>query len=236
MNALTVVNVVDVKTMTSREISTLTGKNHSDVMRDIRVMLDSLEKDQSKFADIFPDAYGRSQPCFKLPQEESICLVAGYNPKMRMAIIQRWKELEEVVKSHVAALPNFDDPIAAAEAWIVEKKAVLQLSNDLAQKVIQIAQEAPKVIFHDAVMADTRHYDFTAAAKILGMGRNKFIAWLRLGNYLREDNSPYQSATKYLKYQYYEGVTANGFLPKPKTVVTSEGIVWFQKKLDKEAK
>ena len=44
-------------TMTSREIAELTGKNHADVLRDIRNMLEVLKKDASIFADISLDAF-----------------------------------------------------------------------------------------------------------------------------------------------------------------------------------
>ena len=43
--------------MTSREIAELTGKNHADVLRDIRNMLEVLKKDASIFADISLDAF-----------------------------------------------------------------------------------------------------------------------------------------------------------------------------------
>jgi hypothetical protein len=42
-------------------------KNHADVLRDIRSMLETLGLGQSSFADIFLDAYKREQPLFRLP-------------------------------------------------------------------------------------------------------------------------------------------------------------------------
>ncbi len=80
--------------MSSKEISELTGKNHSDVMRDIKVMAEALEIDVSKIAGIYLDAYNREQPCYNLDKEQTLCLVSGYNAKLRMAIIKRWQELE----------------------------------------------------------------------------------------------------------------------------------------------
>lgn len=93
------------QTMTSREIAELTGKSHGDVMRDIRNMLDGLQKDQSSFADIYLDGYNRQQPCFKLPYDETVCLLTGYDVKARMVVIQRWRELESTKVDPLVHLP-----------------------------------------------------------------------------------------------------------------------------------
>lgn len=83
-------------TMSSREISDLTGKRHDNVMRDIRSMLVELdgEADLLKFEGVYSGVNGEERPCFNLPKRESLVLVSGYNVKMRAAIIDRWQELE----------------------------------------------------------------------------------------------------------------------------------------------
>ncbi len=76
--------------MSSREIAELTGKNHADMMRDIRRMLDDLGEDVSSFAEMSPDSYGRPQPVFNLPKDLTITLVAGYSTVMRHRIVRCW--------------------------------------------------------------------------------------------------------------------------------------------------
>lgn len=45
-------------TMSSREIATLTGKRHDNVVRDIEKMLDDVKIDRLKFEGVYTDAKG----------------------------------------------------------------------------------------------------------------------------------------------------------------------------------
>ena len=95
--------------MSSLEIAERTGKNHADVLRDIRVMLEALGIDASKFAGTYRDAANRDKPCFHLPKRESLILVSGYSVPLRAAIVDRWQELEAQqpptrIPTHIEAL------------------------------------------------------------------------------------------------------------------------------------
>lgn len=106
-----------VVTMSSREIAELTGKQHRNVMRDIRAMLAELDDEGGRlsFEQSYTNDQGKKQPCFNLPKRETLILVSGYNVQMRARIIDRWQELE--AQAAAPALPNFSDPVAAARAW-----------------------------------------------------------------------------------------------------------------------
>jgi len=103
----------DPQTMSSLEIAELTGKEHFNVMRDIRVMLEALHGDGSKFGLIYRDAMNREKPCYGLPYDETITLMAGYDAALRFKIVRRWRELEQAKP----ALPNFSNPAEAPRAW-----------------------------------------------------------------------------------------------------------------------
>jgi len=63
-------------------------------MRDIRKILEEAEIDQSKFAGVYKGGNGQDRPCFNLPRRECDLIIAGYSVKYRLAIIDRWQELE----------------------------------------------------------------------------------------------------------------------------------------------
>ena len=85
-------------TMTSREIAELTGKQHKDVLYDIRKMLEELEVHSADFSAEYKDSTGRTLPAFNLPKRETYILIIGYSVTMRAKIIDRWQELEAQVK------------------------------------------------------------------------------------------------------------------------------------------
>ena len=60
-------------TMSSLEIAKLTGKDHKNVLADIRKMLNELEITELSFQLSYKDSTGRSLPCFNLPKHECGC-------------------------------------------------------------------------------------------------------------------------------------------------------------------
>ncbi|MGZ5050460.1 MAG: Rha family transcriptional regulator [Methylobacter sp.] len=106
-------------TMSSLEIAELTGKPHDNVLKDIRKVLAEVEIDAVKFYGVYLGGNNQERPCFNLPRRECDLVIAGYSAKYRLAIIDRWQELE--LKNQIT-LPNFADPAAAAIAWAEQYK------------------------------------------------------------------------------------------------------------------
>ena len=111
-------------TMSSRDIAELTGKSHADVLRDIRNMLESLGLGESSFADSYFNSQNKELPMFRLPYDETICLLTGYDVKSRMAVIKRWQELE------TKAVPPAPVNIPLLEKLNIIEKAKITLGND----------------------------------------------------------------------------------------------------------
>lgn len=173
-------------TMSSREIAELTGKNHADVMRDIRAMLDSLKKDASSFADIYSDAYGRSQPCFSLQKRETLILVSGYDVAMRAAIIDRWQELEAKQPSNVVAMPDFSNPALAARAWadqyearLIAEKTKAEIGTRREATAMNTASQAVKLVTKLEIELDkSKQYATVKRMEMLYHGQE--FNWRRL--------------------------------------------------------
>jgi phage regulator Rha-like protein len=108
--------------MDSRDIATLTGKNHADVCRDVRVMLEGIGLGESKFASSYTTAQNKQATCYLLPKRECIILASGYNVKLRAAVIDRWAELEakQMPRSFAEALRLAADQADKIESLSIE--------------------------------------------------------------------------------------------------------------------
>ncbi|HCO5198208.1 TPA: Rha family transcriptional regulator [Escherichia coli] len=96
-------------TMSTLQIAELTGKNHKDVMRDFRNMVDSLEKgsklvggDERNFAPIgfykettYKDSLNRNKPMYELDEDLCNTLVMGYDAPLRFKIAKKWRLMKE---------------------------------------------------------------------------------------------------------------------------------------------
>jgi Rha family phage regulatory protein len=93
-NVMNIIKFDEKQTMSSLEIAEYTGKNHADVLRDIRKMLIDLGLGESSFAGSYFSEQNKELPCFALPKREFLILVSGYSTELRSRIIDRWQALE----------------------------------------------------------------------------------------------------------------------------------------------
>lgn len=138
-------------TMSSREIATLCDKRHDNVMADIRKLCDDLEIDALKFQDIYKDSQNREQTEYLLDKETCLCLVAGYNAKLRMAIIKRWQELEQA--------NAITDPLLLIAQMATQAYEAKQLAIAQQQQLTRVEQKVDVAIAKaTAVLEDDGYF------------------------------------------------------------------------------
>ncbi|WP_373991612.1 hypothetical protein [Duganella sp. BuS-21] len=132
--AFKLTTVDGVPTMTSLEIVAYinflrkqkgddTELTHRDFCHKLREKV--LKKDAAKFsAPSFYEVYGnkRERTIYVLPERETMLMVMSYDIDMQATVYDAWQAEKTKNAAPVIALPNFDDPVAAAEAWIAERK------------------------------------------------------------------------------------------------------------------
>jgi phage antirepressor YoqD-like protein len=208
-----------VLTMTSREIAELTGKNHFDVKRDIQNVLLQANIDASKFAVIYLDSQNRNQSEYRLPKRECDLVVSGYSVKYRLAIIDRWHELEAKQPTHI--LPQ---TFAEALRLAADQQETIQA------QAAQIEAQKPAVEFVDKYVQSTGNMGFRQVAKLLSIKESDFRAFL-------QDNSiMYRLGGEWVAYAQH--ISAGRFVTKTGTnqqnghayngaLFTPKGVQWI---------
>ena len=100
MNQISLIDVAatagdDPLAMTSREIAELTGKEHRNVLRDIRVLQEQLGELFGGYAQNWAHPQnGQTYEEFILDKDTCLTLVLGYDAVARMKVVKRWQALE----------------------------------------------------------------------------------------------------------------------------------------------
>ena len=171
-------------TMSSREIAELTGKQHKNVMADIRNMLKEINELKIQPVDYY-DKKGEKRPEYLLPKRETLILVSGYNIALRARIIDRWQELEEQDKGDTIG------ELSSSPALLE------QLAQDYAKQIaelkVQNASMQADVKALERISKSNGSMCITNVAKILGMRRSDLIGWLKQNHWIYKlaGNTPY---------------------------------------------
>ncbi|WP_454843373.1 phage antirepressor KilAC domain-containing protein [Pseudomonas gorinensis] len=156
-------------TMSSREIAELTGKQHKNVLRDVNVMLESLEKAGSDLSQAvrYTDERGRTSEV-RLDRVLTETLLTGYSIPLRHRVVTRLQELEKVSRHSMSLPTNFAEALQLAADQAKQNASLHQV----------IQQQAPKVQALERLSATDGSICITSAAKQLGIGPLKLFKWL----------------------------------------------------------
>jgi phage antirepressor YoqD-like protein len=211
-------------TMCTREIADCTNKEHPNVLRDARAMLNELGEDVLKFEGIYLDAYDREQPCLNLPKDLTITLVAGYNVQVRHAIVKRWQELEAQLA------PAIPQTMAQALRLAAEQ------AEQMEQQQAALALAAPKVEFVDRYVLADGAKGFREVAKLLKVNEAEFSQFLqdhKVMYRLAGRMTPYQCHIDAGRFVVRAGVSAHNAHAFTAVKFTPKGIQWMAGELAK---
>lgn len=112
-----------------------------------------------------------------------------------------------------------------------KSRKIAELSKQVDQQKLQIAEMKPKVDFFDAVTGSADTIEIGEAAKVLaikGLGRNNLFELLRQKGVLMQNNQPYQ---KYIDCGYFRTIESSFTKPDGTTHINIKTVV-YQKGLD----
>lgn len=213
-----------IKTMSSREIAELCKKEHKNVLRVIRELIDA----QILVAQIEPLKFeyrGQQFDYYELHKRDSMVVVARLSPEFMAAVVDRWQELEAQVAKPVFIIPQSLPDALRLAADLAEQKAILES---------KVQQDAPKVQFHDHVTEAVNCQTIAEVAKVMRTGEIRLFRWLREQGFLMADNKPYQ---QYIDRGYFRVVEGKYTNKKhgdshtyTRTLITGKGFAFIQKR------
>lgn len=98
---------------------------HADFMKKVPKVLS--EKDTGIFSDIYFDAYGREQRCYKFPKRESCLMAMSYSYEIQAKVFDRMTELEKQI---ALKLPTNYKEALLALVQAEEQKELLVIERD----------------------------------------------------------------------------------------------------------
>ena len=235
MNLVTMINGAAVTSTLA--IANGTETQHKNVMELVR----NYQPDLEEFGGVafetrpFETAGGVQKREVAILNEQQATLLLTYMRnsdivrQFKKALVKAFWELAQ--KSASPALPDFQDPVAAARAWAdqLEGRQIAEQQKMLLEH--KVAEQAPKVQFHDDVANTINCQTMDEVAKELGTGRNRLYAFLRQKGVLMHNNEPYQ---RFIDQGYFRVIPSpwrkRGELQMgQKTVVTGKGMTFIHR-------
>ncbi len=190
---LDLMNLSSQKTMTSREISEIVGKQHKNVLADIRDETSKLGIERAELIfqpSEYKDTNNQSRPMYLLTLDGVLQLGARYSADVRYKLIQIAKDKLQPKEYSVKDL-------LIMQLESIERIEKLELENKKKQKQLEI--QAPKVSYYDIVLNSPNLVTVTQIAKDYG----KSGKWLN--KLLNELKIQYKQSNQWLLYSKYQG-------------------------------
>lgn len=213
--------------MTSREIATITGKPHNDVLKAIRAMEPAWYKiTEGNFSlSEYTDSTGRKLPMYQLTKTECLYIATKFNDEARAKLVIRWEELETKERQNVPALPQTYLEALKALVLSEEQKQVLALENESMK---------PKADYFDTLVERGSNLNLRDTAKMIGVSERFFIEYLLLNGYLYRDvKRKLKPIAKYVGKYFVLKEWVRGENTGSQTLVTVEGKDKFYQLINK---
>jgi Rha family phage regulatory protein len=196
--------IVEQKYIDSREVAEMVGKQHNDLLKDIRRYVQQLGEGKISHTDFFTesqytDKSNRQKPCYLVTKKgcEFIAhkLTGVKGTEFTAKYINRFHEMEDVIQTQ---LPSGNNLIALA---VIEAQKMLeQKDKKIDELKVENTRMKPKEIFADAVSASDSSMLVRDVAKMIRqngvqLGEKRFYKWLREKGYICQGSTaPTQKA------------------------------------------
>lgn len=206
------INAIPNQTMSSREIAELTGKQHDNVLKLVRSLIEAgIVKNTTPQQYVHPQNK-QTYTEYLSDKRDSLVVVARLSPEFTAAVVDRWQELEA---KQTPAIPQTLPEALRLAADLAEQKAVVEQ---------QLAIAAPKAVALDRIADTESLFTIREAAKAIKMKERDLVAeLLRRGWAYRDSRNVMQPYAEKIAVGYVTSV-----MTKPITGTDGQDRVFTQ--------
>ena len=227
------------KFIDSREVAEMVGKQHNELLKDIRRYAEQLGEGKIPQSDFFTEStYVNSQnkkmPCYQVTKKgcEFIAhkLTGVKGTEFTAKYINRFHEMEDAIKAHV---PTGNELIALAvveaQKLLAQKEEEIKQLEDSVQQMDKVITElAPKADYADRILSSNDCMTVTQIAQDYGLSAVSFNRILSRAGIQRKVGEQWilyaeYQGKGYVQNKTYDYEKANG------TTGTKLSTVWTQK-------
>lgn len=225
--------------VSSRQVAEKFGKEHKNVLRDIRGLLKIEHTPQGMFMEhkYIHEQNGQEYIEYLMGKDGFSLLAMGFTGneavEWKLKYIEAFNKMEKQLQQNQLDSYQIEDPVERAKKWIEEQEERQRLSN-------KIEADKPKVTFAEAVETSKTSILIGDLAKIIkqngyDIGQKRLFAYLREKGYLiKRKGADYNSPTqKAMDLELFEIKEKTIVLPNQSvriyktTKVTGKGQIYF---------
>ncbi len=233
----------------SLKVARVFGKQHKNVMQQVRNLLGSAENSAHKnwfYKSTYLDAQGKQQPLFVMNRDGfsllAMSLTGEKALQFKVAFIDLFDKMEKAIAGVQTTTPAIPKTFAEALRLAASQQEQIEEQQRLIEaKEKQIGESAPRVLFSQAVESAESSILIGELAKILcqngiAIGEKRLFQWMRENEYLcsfgERYNQPTQRATEMGLFEMRKVTIQVGSATKVRTTtkVTGKGQVYFVNK------
>lgn len=187
MNQIVIRNIFvggkEVPAVTSLQVAESFGKQHRNILRDIR---DILDNDEDRFGALnfelssYLSEQNKEMPMYVMSKDGFVLLVMSYTGaeamRMKKAYIARFNEMEEQIKQATQLPSNYLDALKALVASEEEKMKALET----------VEQQKPMVMVAEERIEKKGCLSITDVTKSLGLKRGEITNWAKAKGFIHK--------------------------------------------------
>lgn len=233
----------------SLKVARVFGKQHKNVMQQVRNLLGSAENSAHKnwfYKSTYLDAQGKQQPLFVMNRDGfsllAMSLTGEKALQFKVAFIDLFDKMEKAIAGVQTTTPAIPKTFAEALRLAASQQEQIEEQQRLIEaKEKQIEESAPRVLFSQAVESAESSILIGELAKIIcqngiAIGEKRLFQWMRENEYLctsgERYNQPTQRATEMGLFEMRKVTIQVGSATKVRTTtkVTGKGQIYFVNK------